>query len=72
MRLTVTASAERKLIQNFCRSTFCKPIGESPRIQMRRPSRLNCGKTKRVVRVESVSAEAARLRSEIIASQNGV
>ena len=62
IRETVMTSAVTQLIQNFCSSTLCRPSGARPMIQSRRPSSENCGKTKRVVSVESVSAEAARFR----------
>ena len=62
--------AARQADQNFCSSTRGKPSGASPRIHNRRPSNENCGKTKRVVSVESVKAQAVRLRYEIIVLQN--
>ena len=60
--VTVMISAVPQLRMNFCSSTFGIPKGARPMIHIRRPSRLNCGNTKRVVSVESVSAEAARFR----------
>src|SRR5581483_9679193 len=72
MSVTVTHIEAAQLSQNFCSSTLPRPMGARPMIQSRRPSSENCGKTKRVVSVESVSEEAARFRYEIMVSQNSL
>jgi len=59
------------LHQNFCRSSFLKEIGARPINQNLFPSREKSGNIKRVVRVDSVSPIAVRLKKEIIFFQNG-
>jgi len=59
------------LHQNFCTSNFLKEIGARPINQNLFPSREKSGNTKRVVRVESVSPIAVRLKKEIIFFQKG-